>query len=522
MEFTYPIVDQPLPSQSTEDATKVALDQYNAFIKAQREYCLTDFWEFCTVVLGYKNLQPFHKDLCEFVQGKRKYKRMILLPRGHLKSTMITVGYSLWRMAQEPSVRILIANATAPMADAFLRQIKSHLKKNDKFIELYGDLSAGAEKWSDSAIRLKMIRATDPKENSVTAFGIGGNLVSQHYDIMIFDDLVNRENIHTPERIADVLTFYQDAQDLVDDPLKTEQIMIGTRWHEADLYGTISDPSNPEFEDWRFMKREAVEGDYQIVKNPSTGRFEIEGGRILYDLKYPREALNKLISSKGLSNFSAQYLNNPIPKGQSIFKYDFKPYEETDVRGWEFNTFITIDPTFYDPRTMRSKRLDYCGVVVNKVNYMNDWYIVDLINERFSPSELIELMFELDSKYKPKTIGIEATNWQRILGYQAREKMREKNHFLPITELKHSGVLAKSKTDRIQGLEPRYASGSIYHNPNARHIVTLEDQLRRFPKSKHDDLMDALASQLEVAFPPRRRQMREDEDEKKSMISYPA
>ena len=506
-----------LPNKKNE-LIEVALLQQKVFDQAQKKVVLSDFWEFCVEILGYENLQPFHNDLCNFSQDNRNKKRLILLPRGHLKSTIETVGYSLWRLAQNPGLRILLANATAPMAEMFLRQIKNHLKNNKRFISLFGDITKGADKWTDAAIRLKMIAATDPKENTITAFGIGGNLVSQHYDLMIYDDLVNRDNVHTADRIADVHQFYVDAQDLVDDPLKTEQIMIGTRWHEEDLYGTILDPDNQEKDEWAVMKREAVEGDYEIVRN-SRGKLCISGGTVLYPFKYPRQALNRLLRSKGPSDFSAQYLNDPIPKGQSIFKYDFNYYDPHDVRGYEWSTYITVDPAFFDPK-MKSADPDYTGIAVVKVPYTNDWYIWDLINQRFSPDELIKILFELDTKYKPKTIGLEATAWQKVIGYAARKEMRERNQFLPITELSHSGSTAKSKTDRIQALEPRYANGSVYHNKNIRHMHTLEQQLRRFPRTKKDDLVDALSMMLEVAVPPRRRDKREDQPNE--VVAYPA
>lgn len=86
--------------------------------------------------------------------------------------------------------------------------------------------------------------------------------------------------------------------------------------------------------------------------------------------------------------------------------------------------------------------------------------------------------------------------------------MRERNQFIPITELKHFGTHAKSKTDRIQSLEPRYAVGSILHNRNVRHMPTLEMELRRFPRAKTDDVADALASIQEIAHPPRVRDKR--------------
>lgn len=506
-------------TEQPRDEKQIAHQQYQAMLKAKKQLVLSDFWEFTVEVLGQTNLMPFHQQLCNFTQKNMDKKRLILLPRGHLKSTIVTVGYTLWRLAQDPGLRILIANATAPMAEAFLRQIKANMQRNEHFIELFGNYYDKSEKWSDVAIRLKTIKSHESKENTITAFGIGGNLVSQHYDIMIFDDLVNRDNIHTAERMQDVMTFYKDAQDLVDDPMKTEQLMIGTRWHEADLYGHILDPNNPEHEEWTVMKREAVEGDYEIQKADS-GRYQIVGGTVLYPTKYPREAHNKLLNAKGITEYSAQYLNDPVPSDQATFRHEYKYYEPNDLKGVDMLTFITIDPAFYDPH-MKTADPDYTGIIVNRVNAHNDWFIWDIIRDRFTPQELIEMMFNLDTHYKPQTFGLEATAWQKILGYVAREQMKKRNHFLNITELQHSGRNAKSKFDRIQALEPRYAVGSIWHNPNIRHMSTLEQELRRFPRAKTDDLADALANQLEVAHPPRRRSQRSG-NERSFMDIYPA
>lgn len=493
--------------------------QEEAYRRAKKQLVTQSFWEFCVEVMGWPDMQEgLHDELAHFLQNPHHNRKLILLPRGHLKSTIATVSYSLWRIAKDPKVRILIANATYEMACTFLSQIKKQLQYNTLFIELFGNLADKPERWSENSVMLRRPDTYETKENTLTAFGIGGNLVSQHYDIIIMDDVVNRDNIHTSERIEDVHMFYKDALDLLDNPSKSEVIIIGTRWHEADLYGTLLDEYNPEHHDYAFLTRTAVEGDYAIEKRRD-GKFTIAGGDLIFPKKFQRADLDKLINGKGVSEFSSQYLNDPVPAETAIFRHEFKYYEPEDLKGVEFNTFITVDPAFYDPKS-RTVDTDYSGIIVNDVNAHNDWFIKEVIRQRYTPNELIELLFLLDSQYKPKTIGLESTSWQKILGYVARQMMREKNHFLPITELKHAGPNAKSKAERIQSLEPRYAVGSIWHNKNAQHIAHLEMELRRFPRAKHDDLADALASQQEIAVPPRRRTEREDSTKK--FMLYPA
>jgi len=465
---------------------------------------LEDFWVFSRDVVGWKDLyEPLHQPLCYFIQDNKGWKKLVLLPRGHFKSSVVTVGYSLWRIAQDQKVRILIANATFPLASTFLSQIKDHIQRNEQFKTLFGDLYSSADKWSEAAITVKREESYERKEPTVTAFGIGGNLVSQHYDVVILDDLVNRENIHTPDRIHDVMMFYKDVLDLLE-PGGT-LIVVGTRWHESDLYGWILDPENPVHHEFKVMQRTAVEGDYEIVKG-NDGKFHIEGGELLMPSKFTLEHLEKLINEKGMAEFSSQYMNDPVPQEDAIFKWDWKYYEEDDLRDKEVLHFIACDPAFYDPTTKAD--LDYTAFVVVAVDADNNWWIRDIVRERLQPKEILDMIFELDAFWKPKTFAIESVAYQKILAYMARSMMRERNQFIPITELKHFGTHAKSKTDRIQSLEPRYAVGSILHNRNVRHMPTLEMELRRFPRAKTDDVADALASIQEIAHPPRVRDKR--------------
>lgn len=501
-------MDNQLPKPQSEedlDLSAVASEATEHYTSLLKQLVLDDFWEFSNEIIGWKDLyEPLHKPLCDFVQNNPDKKKLILLPRGHLKSSVVTVGYPLWRIARNPKERILIANGTYPLAATFLSQIKDHIMRNEKFRELFGDLYSSSDKWSEGAITVKREESYERKEATVTAFGIGGNLVSQHYDIVLLDDLVNRENIHTKERMDDVLTFYKDILDLLE-PGGT-LIIIGTRWHEADLYGWILDPENPESHEFAVMQRTAVEGDFEISKNADTGGFRIIGGTELFPTKFTRDHLNKLLN-KGVAEFSSQYLNDPVPQSDAIFKWDWKYYEEDDLRGLDVRHFITCDPAFFDPRS-RTVDLDYTAFVVVAVDVENYWWIRDIVRERMTPNQIIETMFRLDAFWKPNRFGIESVAFQKILSYIARSQMRERNQFIPITELKHAGQNAKSKAERIQSLEPRYANGSIYHPKQQKHITTLEFELRRFPRAKTDDIADALASMSEIVTPPGKRDYR--------------
>ena len=429
-------------------------------------------------------LAPFHKEMCDFFMAPGS-KKLALLPRGHLKSTLVTVGYSLLRIAKNPDVRILISNATYDMAVSFLGQIKKHIQFNDTFKDYYGNLATNAEKWSENMITIPKFKPFTKKEATVTAYGLGGNLVSQHYDLIICDDLINRDFISTTEMKQKPILFFKDALDLLE---PTGQIFfLGTRWSDDDLYGWLMDKSNAEqvWKNFDVMVRKAYEGNLETGENL----------QLLFPQKYTQEVLLTLKQNKGPVEFSAQYLNDPMPQESAKFKSEwFKQVLEDELKVRELNYFTMVDPAIG-----QKKESDKTAIVTIAVDQYNNWFFVNAIWDHLLPNQIIDNMFYNYEQYHPIKIGIELTAYQKSLQYALVDEMRRRNIFLPIVELKAE----RSKQERIEGLIPRYANGTLFHLTQANYRTDLEEQLMRYPVGKHDDLIDALAYGLQIAHQTR-------------------
>ena len=72
---------------------------------------------------------------------------------------------------------------------------------------------------------------------------------------------------------------------------------------------------------------------------------------------------------------------------------------------------------------------------------------------------------------------------------------------MPLEEVKPLGNEGKGL--RISSLEPYYRRGQIFHNQDLVNNDDFEDELMRFPRGQHDDMIDALAYFPTLAFPPR-------------------
>ena len=78
----------------------------------------------------------------------------MLMEKGK-KSTAVTVGYTLWRLANNPNTTILITNEKLDKSKSFLKEIKAHITTNPRFKLLFGEWSCEnkpGKKWSETRI----------------------------------------------------------------------------------------------------------------------------------------------------------------------------------------------------------------------------------------------------------------------------------------------------------------------------------------------------------------------------------
>ena len=437
---------------------------------------------------GKMELGEFHRKLCHFVTDNKLKKKLILIPRGHLKSTLITIGYSVFRILQNPNIRILIRNATWQMAVDFLAEIKKHLTTNETILRLYGDVTQGKIEWSQDRITLARTD-TNIKGPTVWATGIESNLVGAHPDLIIDDDLVNRENVSTQEQIEKVILRYKDTVDLLEPG--GQYLIIGTRWSESDLYSWILDSENNVRQHYEVMIKQAYQGD--LVSG--------EGFVPLWPSKFSQDELKKRLNEKGWYEFSSQYLNNPVPDEAADFKREwFQYYDIEDIRGKEMTKAILVDPAI-----STAKEADFTAMVVEGLDVWGNFFDLDLDQGHYSPNQVINKIFDLYEMWHPNFIGIEMVAYQKALAYMIREEMNRRGRFLPIYELKAND---RTKDQRIRGLQPLYENKKMFHRKILRWNPYLENQLRSFPRGRHDDLLDAKAYALDLLTPPKKKTTR--------------
>lgn len=433
--------------------------------RKEAAWYLNDLYSFNKDVLGYHEMAPDpHVEMCASIQRPGKKRKLRLYPRGHFKSSMITVGDAIRSVCENPNIRILIANLSLGNAKSFLREIKGHFERNEELRRLYGDHVSDARsdsgKWSENQIISKK-RTSNLKEPTIQVAGVGQSLASQHYDKMYLDDLLDQLTVATKEQIEKTIEWYKLAISLLEPD--GELIVIGTRYHDSDLYGYIIEQLSEEF-------------DIEV-------HAAIEHGQPIFPTRFTPETLAAIRKEQGSYIYSCQYMNAPVDDESAKFKIsDFRYYKPDELEGRDMFTTMTVDRAY-----SLTKVADFTGITVRSKDVENRRYVRYAKRHKESEKDLIDTIFSLKNHFKCDRVGIEQKAFKFTLKPTLEDEMRKRNDFFTIVELKDKG----SKIQRIEGLVPQVESHSLFFI--AGEMDDLEDEMARFPRAQHDDVVDSLA-----------------------------
>ncbi len=437
---------------------------------------MADYSIYARECLGHIDMNQEHDDLCKFLQFGGNFL-LVLMPRYSFKSCIVTQGFSTHALLIDPDTRILIYSDSSTKAEGFLTGIKNHYEgkaTRSKYRDVFGDWVG--DQWNNSQITVK------PRENysvepSVDTAGIETSKVGMHYDIIIFDDIVSDLNITTKAQMDKVYDCYKKALALLKPGGKV--VVVGTRWHFGDAYGRMIDSGK-----FKVFKRKAEDnGIYPFANVGLNAQF-------LEDQK----------KEMGSFVWSCLYQNEPVDDEQAMFKHkDFSFYKDIDVK----DLFITatLDPA--------GEGEDFTAFTVVGMDEKRDIYLLDVVNAHLKPNEIVAETIRLSYKWKYSILGVETNFFRGMLEKEIRlatEAERTNPSFKLFSLVEIQAKKGAPKEVRIQALQPYHERGAIKFPGTkvedlTKNFYELAYQMIQFPKSQHDDILDALAYQLQISRP---------------------
>ncbi len=448
-----------------------------------RGLCLGDLFYLLVYTLGRKDVdRDWLYQRCREVQAAPD-GMLDLWAREHYKSSLITYGLTIQEILKDPEITVGIFSHTRPIAKAFLRQIKREFESNHKLQVLFpGILWANphreAPKWSeDDGIIIR--RKGNPKEATVEAWGlVDGQPTGRHFSLMVYDDVVTRESVTTPDMILKVTQAWELSRNLIAEGGRTRY--IGTRYHYNDTYRTI-------------MERGAATPRIY----PATKDGKIDGVPVLMQ----PERLAEKRREMGPYVYGTQMLLDPKGDSAQGFSADW-------LRFWPANHYANLNKIILcDPANEKRKGSDYTVFMVIGLGEDENFYVINMIRDRLSLTERANVMFQLHRDFRPEFVGYEKYGKDADIEHFL-DRMERENYRFSISEL--GGQMGKN--DRIRRLVPLFEASRIYlpdycNRRNYEGVyedltkVFLNDEFLAFPVGAHDDMMDCLSRICDDAVP---------------------
>lgn len=330
------------------------------------------------------------------------------------------------------------------------------------------------------------------KEATVEAWGlVDGMPNSKHFVIRNYDDIVTDKSVTTSEMIQKTTAALGLSSNLGCEGGVARY--YGTIYHALDSYSVLR---KNKYITTRLYTctEEGVWPGTPILKS--------------------YEHLAKKYAEQGAYIFGCQMLLNPVADSAQNFKFEWLRY----YGGWDKKRMVGNIYILCDPANSKKKTSDYTVFMVIAAVSDGNYYLVDMVRDRFNLKERTDTLFALVNQHRPILVGYEQYGMQSDIEH-IKEKMEQLNYRFPIKEL--GGKTAK--IDRIAGLIPDFEQSRIYlpyqlkkqnYEGKMQDLIEIfvNEEYLTFPTPEHDDMLDCFSrikdKDMNVTFP-----VYEDEDD---------
>jgi len=350
-----------------------------------------------------EKLIDMHRQWLDFVE--KNDRSVIIAPRGHGKTSYISVLYTLFLLGRDPNKRIKIVSSTEEIAKDILYQITEYIEKSENLREVFPELKppTGREPWTKTKIYLPG-RTKYAKDASIEATGILQAPTAGRFDVGIFDDVVSFRNSIQEPALKDKVksSFWGNWMPMADGP-NAKIIYIGTPWSTNDL--TMDLLKNPGFANCIFR----IDEDFTP----------------LWPEKWPRDALKAQRKILGRYEFDRAFRCMPISEEERVFKLNDIVNCMTDIPidTSKMDKYTGVDLAI--GKTASAKHTVIFTIAVDQNGFKTP---VEIKRARMSSPETARAIVATFEDHHPISIMVENNYYQNAL----LEWLKDLNIDLPI------------------------------------------------------------------------------------------
>jgi len=391
--------------------------------------------------------------------ARGEIKRLIInIPPRMGKTQLAVINYIAWVLANNPKAKFIhlsYSNELALKNSASARDLITSVEYQRYFNYNLSNVENAKGNWVIQDHEGGCYATGSGGQ--ITGFGAGDIKASPFCGSIIIDDPLKADDSHsTIERNKVNERFFETIVSRLNN-VNVPIIVIMQRLHEDDLSGHLL---AVEPKDWHHLKIPA------IIDNQS-----------IWEEKYPLDYLHKLQKANP-SIFAGQFMQEPAPMDGNIFKSEWVKYHNHSE---EFTEIYQS----WDTAIKKEQGNDFSVCTTWGVKD-NHFYLLDCKKVKLEFPELLKCLKDEYNKHRPRQILIE----DKASGSQLLQVLRRETQ-LPIVAYDVSGK--GDKEARFRRITPRFESGRVYFS-NRHFVKEVELELKLFPNSKNDDIVDSISN----------------------------
>ena len=381
---------------------------------------------------------------------------LLLCPPQHGKSEITSRRAPAYLLGRDPTRDIIAASATDRLAEGFGRDVRNLVDSPE-----YRALFPATLLAEDSQAKGRWHTA---QGGGYYATGVGGQLYGRG-GMGIIDDpfgsWADAQSVTVRDNVWEWYrgTFYNRIRP--GEPI----ILIQHRMHEDDLAG-------------RVLARQAVGGDRWTVVE-----LRADLNDPPWPERYDRAALERIRDNTDPRQWSALYMQNPVPPDGTFFRREWIKWYDPAKPPGNVHKYSSADFAVTEGGG------DWTEIWTHGVDPNNDLYLgLDAYCGQTTADVWIEQMVEQFRRHKPFTFFGESGVIRRAIEPVLIRRMRETETFCRLEWITRT----RDKASTARALQARLAMGKVYL-PDNEHGRRLMTQMLAFPAGMHDDCVDQAA-----------------------------
>lgn len=405
-----------------------------------------------------------------FKRQKSPYNLVVNVPPGMSKSSIFSILFPAWVWTRDPTLQIISASYEGELATDFAQDSRQKVIGSSRYQSLFGDVFT-IRRDSDAKKSYK-----NNKGGWRKIVGTKGHITGKHAHLFIIDDPMNPRSADSEAERTAVNKWLNETVPSRKTSEASVFILVMQRLHEDDSTAQFL----TTFPYVRHICLPAILSDSTTIEYQHK---YING--YLDPIRLTPEICNDLQSKRA---WAGQYMQMPAPDGGNIINPDwFFEFDYLHILNEVKAANETIQIAFCIDGAYTAKTTNDPSVILGYFTFRNKLYIIALSEVWLGFSALLDHVADFTAEH-----GYNDNSYLRI-----EPKANGKDLIDALVSHKGLNAFASKspttdKIQRVHAITPILQSERVGILAGAKWSEKLREQVKNFPKSTHDDIVDCI------------------------------